>query len=44
VVRVGEISGRNRIHFAGAYWGWGFDEDGVRSALRVARALGAGGL
>ena len=26
--------------FAGAYWGYGFHEDGVQSALRVCRALG----
>ena len=38
---VKEISGRDRTHFCGAYWGWGFHEDGVNSALRVARALGA---
>jgi len=30
-----EISGRNRTSYCGAYWGWGFHEDGVRSALRV---------
>ncbi len=28
-----------RTHFCGAYWGWGFHEDGVRSALRVGRAI-----
>jgi uncharacterized protein len=39
--RVGEISGREHTHFCGAYWGWGFHEDGVVSAVRVARALGA---
>jgi predicted NAD/FAD-binding protein len=38
--RVEEISGRNRTHYCGAYWGWGFHEDGVRSALRVAAELG----
>jgi predicted NAD/FAD-binding protein len=37
-----EISGHNRTHYCGAYWGWGFHEDGVRSALRVAGELGAG--
>ena len=37
--RVGEIS-RGRTHFCGAYWGWGFHEDGVASAVRVAGALG----
>ncbi len=36
-----EISGRNRTHYCGAYWGWGFHEDGVLSALRVVRELGA---
>ena len=40
--RVGEISGHQRTHFCGAYWGWGFHEDGVLSALRVAQHLGAG--
>jgi predicted NAD/FAD-binding protein len=35
------ISGRNRTHYCGAYWFNGFHEDGVRSALRVARALDA---
>jgi predicted NAD/FAD-binding protein len=39
---VGEISGHNRTHFAGAYWGWGFHEDGVVSAQRVAARFGAG--
>ena len=39
--RVAEISGRDRTHFAGAYWRWGFHEDGVVSALRVAERFGA---
>lgn len=34
-----EIDGQNRTHFAGAYWGYGFHEDGVVSALAVARAF-----
>lgn len=38
--RWAEVSGRNRMHFCGAYWMYGFHEDGVNSALRVARALG----
>ena len=38
--RVAEISGRERTHFCGAYWGWGFHEDGVVSALRVADHFG----
>jgi predicted NAD/FAD-binding protein len=37
-----EISGLNRTHYCGAYWGWGFHEDGVASALRVVGELGAG--
>jgi uncharacterized protein len=36
-----EISGRNRTHYCGAYWGWGFHEDGAESALRVVREVGA---
>ncbi len=31
----------DRTHFCGAYWRWGFHEDGVWSGLRVARALGS---
>ncbi|MCA9099564.1 MAG: FAD-dependent oxidoreductase [Planctomycetales bacterium] len=34
------ISGRHRVHFCGAYWGYGFHEDGVRSALNVANYFG----
>lgn len=37
--RWSDISGRNRTHFCGAYWFYGFHEDGLNSALRVARAL-----
>ncbi len=39
--RKAEIQGVNRTWFAGAYWGWGFHEDGMRSAVDVADALGA---
>jgi len=39
--RKAEIQGAQRTWFAGAYWGWGFHEDGMRSAVEVARALGA---
>jgi predicted NAD/FAD-binding protein len=35
-----EISGQNRTHFCGAYWFYGFHEDGVRSGMRVAETLG----
>jgi predicted NAD/FAD-binding protein len=39
--RHGEISGVNRTHYCGAYWGNGFHEDGVTSALAAARPFGA---
>ena len=39
--RHAEVSGPRRTHFCGAYWGWGFHEDGVVSALRVCEELGA---
>src|SRR5450432_917407 len=38
--RKAEIQGARRTWFAGAYWGWGFHEDGMRSAVDVANALG----
>jgi predicted NAD/FAD-binding protein len=40
--RWAEISGRRSTHFAGAYWGYGFHEDGVKSALAVAARFGVG--
>jgi len=36
-----DVSGRRRTHFCGAYWGYGFHEDGVVSALRVCERFGA---
>ncbi len=38
--RHGEISGVNRTHYCGAYWRWGFHEDGVVSALRAVADVG----
>lgn len=35
-----QISGVNRTYFCGAYWYNGFHEDGVRSAVDIARQLG----
>jgi predicted NAD/FAD-binding protein len=37
--RKSEIQGHRRTWFAGAYWGWGFHEDGMRSAVDVVDAL-----
>jgi len=45
-LRHGEISAAagngGRTHFCGAYWGFGFHEDGVKSGLAVAQAFGKG--
>lgn len=35
-----EISNHNRTHYCGAYWGYGFHEDGLRSAVAVVESLG----
>lgn len=39
--RLGEINGTDRIWYAGAYHRHGFHEDGLRSGIAVAEALGA---
>lgn len=41
--RWAEISGARRTHYCGAYWRWGFHEDGVWSALRAVTELEARG-
>jgi predicted NAD/FAD-binding protein len=38
-LRLAEINGVNRSFFCGAYWGCGFHEDGVVSALRAVDTL-----
>ena len=38
--RQPELIGANRSSYCGAYWGYGFHEDGVRSALAVSRHFG----
>jgi predicted NAD/FAD-binding protein len=38
--RWADVSGTDRLHYAGAYWGFGFHEDGVVSGMKVAECLG----
>jgi uncharacterized protein len=38
--RFHEINGKNRTYYCGAYWGHGFHEDGVNSALAVGLCFG----
>jgi predicted NAD/FAD-binding protein len=38
--RHAELIRANRTSYCGAWWGYGFHEDGVRSALDVCRAFG----
>lgn len=35
------INGKNNTYYAGAYWGYGFHEDGVKSAIKACEPLGA---
>ena len=37
--RRDEISGVHNTHYCGAYWGYGFHEDGARSGIEVAEAI-----
>ena len=34
-----EINGQNFTYYTGAYWGWGFHEDGAKSAQEVVELL-----
>jgi predicted NAD/FAD-binding protein len=38
--RHDSLNGVNRTYFCGAYWGYGFHEDGVNSALAVCKHFG----
>ena len=33
--RFSEINGTHQTYYCGAYWGWGFHEDGMRSAINA---------
>jgi uncharacterized protein len=37
--RHAELMGRNRSFYCGAWWGYGFHEDGVKSGLAAAAAI-----
>ncbi len=39
--RLGDIQGANNLFFAGAWTGYGFHEDGLKSAVAIAKTLGA---
>ena len=41
VPKPAALQGRGGVWYAGAWTGWGFHEDGLKSGLRVAAALGA---
>ena len=40
--RFDEIDGVDGFHFCGAWWGYGFHEDGIASARRVCRRIISG--
>ena len=41
-IKLEQIQGKDRIWYAGAWQRYGFHEDGLLSAVNVAKALGAG--
>ena len=38
---LASIQGRDNLFFAGAWTGYGFHEDGLKSAIAIAKSLGA---
>jgi len=38
--RFDDVDGVDSLHFCGAWWGYGFHEDGITSGLRVCERLG----
>ena len=40
--RFSEMNGCNRTSYCGAYWGFGFHEDGVASAVEAVKPYGVG--
>ena len=39
--KLASIQGRDHLFFAGAWTGYGFHEDGLKSAIAIAKTLGA---
>ena len=37
--KIENLQGKNRLFYAGAYLGYGFHEDGVKSGMRVAQVI-----
>ena len=37
--RLNEINGKNNTFYVGAYWAWGFHEDGARTAINAVKLL-----
>lgn len=38
--QINLINGMNHTYYAGSYWGYGFHEDGVNSAIHACQLLG----
>lgn len=39
--QINSINGKNNTYYVGSYWGYGFHEDGVNSAINTYKLLGA---